>query len=263
MGDSRNARRFTGFADTYDATRPSVPLYPVTILSRYLGHQPDTVLDLGCGTGLSTEIWRGQCRRAYGIEPSADMLAVARRRESADLQFIQAYADEIPLADGIADIIVCSQSFHWMTPDITLREVNRLLSPGGIFATIDYDWPPVMKWEAEVAYQAFSRTVHDIERQEPSLHDTCVRYPKSGHLAALAGSGHFRYTREVLFASEETFTPERLAALPLSMGGVQTILKRCPEKLTAVLSAYQETVRGLYAEPFPATVCYRMRLGIK
>ena len=80
MGDIRNANRFMGFAGTYDDTRPRVPFYPVEIITRYLQRKPMTVLDLGCGTGLSTEIWKGHCDKVLGIEPSSDMIAEARNR---------------------------------------------------------------------------------------------------------------------------------------------------------------------------------------
>lgn len=57
----KNADRFKGFADVYENARPSVPERLVSIVSTYLGHSPDTVVDLGCGTGLSTMIWRNVC----------------------------------------------------------------------------------------------------------------------------------------------------------------------------------------------------------
>jgi len=43
------------------------------------------------------------------------------------------------LPDGCADIVTCSQSLHWMVPESTFAEVARILRPGGVFATYDYD----------------------------------------------------------------------------------------------------------------------------
>lgn len=53
----KNADRFKGFADIYDSARPKMPTYPVKIIKRYLGRTPETVVDLGCGTGLSTLVF--------------------------------------------------------------------------------------------------------------------------------------------------------------------------------------------------------------
>ena len=35
------------------------------------------------------------------------------------------------------------QALHWMEPAPTFGEVARLLRPGGVFAALDCDWPPV------------------------------------------------------------------------------------------------------------------------
>lgn len=77
----KNADRFSGFADIYDKARSAVLLYPVKIICKYLGKRPDTVVDLGCGTGLSTVIWDGNCTRVIGIEPSADIERFRREIE--------------------------------------------------------------------------------------------------------------------------------------------------------------------------------------
>ncbi len=73
--EQKNANRFTGFADVYDSARPSVPLYPVQMVVNYFDKTPDRVVDLGCGTGLSTLIWKEHAKEVVGIEPSDDMRA--------------------------------------------------------------------------------------------------------------------------------------------------------------------------------------------
>ena len=137
MSDAhKNAGRFEGFARLYDSARPACPAYVVEILTRYLGRRPRTVVDLGCGSGRSALAWRGAAGRIIGVEPGGDMLtqATANARGARDVTFIRAFSDGTGLAGGSADIVTCSQSFHWMEPAATLREVSRLLGPGGVFA---------------------------------------------------------------------------------------------------------------------------------
>lgn len=133
----QNADRFKGFAAVYDDARPRMPEYVPETITRYLNHKPDIVVDLGCGTGLSTLIWDGRCHRAIGIEPSEDMLKAAMEKTSNTISFIRAFASDTTLERETADAVVCSQSFHWMEPAETLREIDRILKPGGVFATVD------------------------------------------------------------------------------------------------------------------------------
>lgn len=260
----KNAERFTGFADIYENARPTVPQYPIEKICTYLGKKPDTVVDLGCGTGLSTVAWKQAASDITGIEPSADMISVARQKQSDNIKFIQAFADNTPLPDDYADVVVCSQSFHWMEPKSTLKEVNRILKTNGVFATIDCDWPPVTLWQAEKAYMKLYVKVKDIERNSPEINDTFVRYSKDKHLSNIQNSGYFRYTRELLFSNTEKCTADRFINIILSQGSLQTVLKRLPELIADDVRDFKNTVYELFAgTEFDIDFCYRMRLGIK
>ena len=75
---SPNAGRFTAFADLYDRVRPSPPAVLAELLCRYAQQgRPSLVVDLGCGTGLSTRWAAGWADAVIGIDPSADMLRSA------------------------------------------------------------------------------------------------------------------------------------------------------------------------------------------
>ena len=168
----KSADRFTGFADVYDQARPAVPEYPVKVICEYLGRQPELVVDLGTGAGLSATIWKVHCSHAIGIEPSEDMLAAAKEKECAQLSFRRGFGNDTGLDPECADVVVCSQSFHWMEPESTLCEVDRILKPGGVFATIDCDWPPVTKWQAEQAYMSLYGKVKRLEKELPDVEKT-------------------------------------------------------------------------------------------
>ena len=166
-----NVERFSGFADRYDAYRPTPPTIIVDILTQLAGtHRPELVVDLGSGTGLSTSIWTGRAEAVVGIEPSADMRRQAEARTaslptSGAITYQDGFASATGLPDGYADIVTCSQSLHWMEPDPTFAEVARILRPGGVFAAYDCDWPPTVNWEAEAAFNAFMQRGAEIERE--------------------------------------------------------------------------------------------------
>lgn len=196
-----------------------MPLYPVEIISRYLGRKPETVVDPGCGTGLSSLVWQNWCKKVIGIEPGDEMLAIARRKETAHMVFRQGYSSATDLPDCSVDAVVCSQSFHWMEPRSALHEVDRILKPDGIFATVDCDWPPASEWRVEKAYTELFEKVSQIEKTDDSVKTSFVRWDKMEHLKHIRQSGYFRHAREIVFSNREKCNGERLIGMAKSQGG--------------------------------------------
>jgi predicted TPR repeat methyltransferase len=100
-----------GFAARYDRFRPRPPRELLDLLCRYARTpRPRLVVDLGCGTGLSTRAWSGLAVRIAGIEPNAAMLAAA---EPADgVEYREAFAGATGIGAGAADVVTCAQSLH-------------------------------------------------------------------------------------------------------------------------------------------------------
>ena len=260
----KNADRFTGFADTYENARPAVPKYPINIIVKYLGEKPGNVVDLGCGTGLSTTVWEDYCNKVVGVEPSLDMINLAKQKETDKIIFINEYASNTGLETDFADAVVCSQSFHWMEPVTTLKEVNRILKKDGIFATIDCDWPPLSVWKADKAYSKLYDKVKIIEKEVPEIKDSFNRYSKEEHLDNIRKSGYFTYSREILFSNTEKCTAERYINLILSQGSTQVILKKQPHLLSEDIQKFKNIIYKIFEDSeFDIEFYYRMRIGVK
>ncbi len=266
MDDSiaKNSGRFSGFAGLYDQTRPAMPFYPVEVITRYLGRKPEIVIDLGCGTGLSSSVWKNRCEELVGIDPSEDMLVVARQKETAGFSFRKGFSSGTGMPDQSVDVVVCSQSFHWMEPHSSLQEINRILKPGGIFSTVDCDWPPVSDWRVEKAYTDLFGKISCIEKTDDQVKTSFVRWDKDDHLTNIRQSGYFSYTREIFFSNRETCDAERLIGLAKSQGGLQTVLKYRPELIESDMGAFVKTVHAVFGDRvFDIDFGYRMRMGIK
>lgn len=260
----KNINRFNGLAGIYESARPALPRYPVEVIMRYLERQPDQVVDLGCGTGLSALIWENIARRVTGVEANPDMLAVAAEKRTESVNFMQGLAHDTGLPGDWADVLICSQSFHWMEPGPTLKEVDRILKPGGVFATIDYDWPPLSLWPADKAYEQLHLKARRFEDELPELKESFIRYPKENHLSNIKGCGFFRYVREALFANREDCSAERFFNMALSQGGLRAVLRMRPELIQRDLRQFQETIDQCFPkESIPIDFSYRMRIGVK
>ena len=106
--------------------------------------EPAAVLDVGCGTGrlLRAAHERWPKARLVGVDPSEGMIEDGRRRTRAELHV--AGAEAIPLPDHSIDLAFSTIAFHhWADPARGLREVARVLRPGGGLVIIDNigpDW---------------------------------------------------------------------------------------------------------------------------
>src|SRR5438132_13665342 len=66
--------RFTGLADLYTQSRPTYPLEAVDFVLATCNLGPGSVLvDVGCGTGISSRLFAARGLRVIGIEPNAEM----------------------------------------------------------------------------------------------------------------------------------------------------------------------------------------------
>ena len=110
------------------------------------GHR---VLDIGCGTGAMVT----QIKRLHpdvdvvGLDPDPKALARARRkaeRAAVTIQFDQGFSDELPYPDASFDRVFSSFMLHHLQAEEkanTLREVRRVLKPGGSLHLLDFGGP--------------------------------------------------------------------------------------------------------------------------
>lgn len=261
--DKINSNRFLGFALLYEHSRPTISDSVCDIVLNYLEHKPSQIVDLGCGTGLSTMVWIDKCDNIIGIDPNEEMLSIAKQKSKA-ISFIKAYSDNTTLPDNSTDIVICSQSFHWMNPTDTLAEVNRILKSSGVFATVDCDWPPMCSLEAELAYSQLLNKVRFIELENEDIFKTFQRWNKDKHLQNIKQSGYFRYCREIVFLNREKCNADRFIGIALSQGGLQTILKTQPSLIENDIELFEKKIKSIYSDnEFDIGFCYRMRIGVK
>jgi SAM-dependent methyltransferase len=111
------------------------------------------ILELGCGTGDLTFGLVGIADRLDAVEPSAAMLAAARRRAGADdrrIRWIEATA-EAAAFEGPYALAVAAESLHWMAWDVVLPKVAAALAPGAVLAIVEREHVGPLPWDAELS----------------------------------------------------------------------------------------------------------------
>jgi ubiquinone/menaquinone biosynthesis C-methylase UbiE len=105
--------------------------------------QASSVLDLGCGAGhASFAMARGGARRVVAYDLAAQMLHVvaaeAATRGYAQIETCAGPAERLALEDASFDVVVTRYSaHHWLDLRRAIREVARILKPGGTLVVID------------------------------------------------------------------------------------------------------------------------------
>ena len=96
--------------------------------------QHRTVLELATGTGLIARNIVNAAEHIEATDASADMIAEARRGNlSAKLHFSVQDMFRLPYADGSFDVVIVSNALHIVPePEKALREIGRVLKPGGV-----------------------------------------------------------------------------------------------------------------------------------
>ena len=106
-----------------------------------LGLRPaDSLLDVGCGTGAAVREAAATIERAVGVDLSPGMIDRARALGAGlgNAEFVAGDSEALPFGDGEFTAVLCTTSFHhYPRPEVALREMARVLAPGGRLAIAD------------------------------------------------------------------------------------------------------------------------------
>src|SRR6266550_5529611 len=144
----KDIERFDHWASTYEHSWLQRAFFDrahqaTLALAAGIIHEPVSVLDVGCGTGKLL-------RRAHiswpqaqliGVDPANGMIELAKRL-TPNATFFTGMAEALPLQDASVDLALSTTSFHhWQDQAAGIREIVRVLRPGGYFILVDVSIP--------------------------------------------------------------------------------------------------------------------------
>ena len=139
---------FAPLGPTYDRYAAALsfgqdPRWRRVLVSRVDATAADTVLDVATGTGaVARELLRQKGCTVVGLDQSPEMLAEARRRLPENVKLVEGTAEELPFRDGSFDALTFTYLLRYVSdPAATLRELARVVRPGGTIAGLEFAVP--------------------------------------------------------------------------------------------------------------------------
>jgi|AGTN01.3.fsa_nt_gi Methylase involved in ubiquinone/menaquinone biosynthesis len=149
--------RFTGLANAYALHRPSYPVEAIDYIVESCGLNDNSlVVDVGCGTGISSRLFAERGIPVIGVEPNADMRkhandsllsndsarnfndqndhqlnAHSKLNLASKLEFRDGTAEATGVGNAEAAVVLAAQAFHWFDRERSLKEFYRILKVGG------------------------------------------------------------------------------------------------------------------------------------
>jgi demethylmenaquinone methyltransferase/2-methoxy-6-polyprenyl-1,4-benzoquinol methylase len=159
---------FAGLPCHYDRVGAALsfgqdPRWRAAMVAALDAHPGERVLDVATGTGMvARDLVRRYGVEVVGLDQSPQMLAAARARLArspelaARVTLLEGEAERLPFADGEFDHLTFTYLLRYVDdPATTLRELARVVKPGGRIATLEFGEPAHAPWHA--LWSAYTR----------------------------------------------------------------------------------------------------------
>jgi len=123
-------KHFTARAERYDRSSHwcTDPVLADRVLALTEPGPTDHVLDVACGTGLVSRLFKGRAGRVVGADITRAMYEQAKPYLD---ELVETPAESLPFEDNSFDIVVCRQGTQFMDDSAAVKEMVRVAKPGG------------------------------------------------------------------------------------------------------------------------------------
>jgi ubiquinone/menaquinone biosynthesis C-methylase UbiE len=157
-------------SDEYDVFTPQTNEALIAAFKRSSGLPGGArVADLGCGSGVFTELLRQRGYQSIGLDISPKLVALGRRKYP-DLELIEGDAENLPFQDASLDgVLLSGLLHHFPDPRRVAGEVRRVLKTGGRFVAFDPNRMNPFMWLYRDHASPFYSSVGVTENERPVL----------------------------------------------------------------------------------------------
>lgn len=190
--------RFSETSGNYDLYRPSYPRKLVDwIIKTSKIKSSGIIVDIGCGTGISTRLFDKRGFTVIGLDPNKEMLSYAISH-GGNVLYGLGTAEKTGLKKQSVDLITVAQAFHWFNVKNVMKEFKKVLKPQGSVCAF---------WNIRV----MSPFMEDYQKIVDKF---CVDYPRtkkaSETIPEIKSFSGIKYFKEASFPYFQKFNLEEL-----------------------------------------------------
>jgi SAM-dependent methyltransferase len=250
------AEGFGADAGRYDRARPT---YPADLVDRIVAASPGRdVLDVGCGTGISSRLFQAAGCTVLGIDPDPRMAELARQGGTATE--VAKFEDWDPAGRSF-DVVIAAQAWHWVDPVAGAARAAAALRPGGRLAVF---WnafePPAELREAfaEVYRRVFPGSPFGAFWKRPAL--DAYRTGCERAADAMRQAGGFADAEEWLSRWERPYTRDEWLDLMPTTGGFTRMPEPAQAEILACMGAAVDAAGGAFTMSYATIAATAARL---
>ncbi len=223
---------FAQLAKNYKDARPGYPPMAIKEIYAQIKNPKPRILDLGCGTGISTR----QLAQGHGIIIGCDidskMLAHASTNGHKNINYVRAPAEQLPFDNQSFDAIAMFTSFHWFANKKAVKEIRRVLKPNGVLFIVQPNYK-----------KPHNRELREIINQ--TLHLNIRRAYGLINFEEFLTKNKFRITRKKNYITIQKYTLNRFIRLLQSYSTWSYVpVGKRPKILKLLKSHYQQYLRN-------------------
>jgi len=131
-----NKTRFGELSNAYDSSRKGYPKECMDYI-KSLMPEKSLILDLGCGTGISSRQLVEAGFEVIGVDSDERMLEKAKNNNRQKIRYQKAIASNLPFINQKFSAVMAFGAFHWFRDAKSVSEIKRVLKKGGIFIVVN------------------------------------------------------------------------------------------------------------------------------
>lgn len=171
---------FNALSKEYAQARTGYPDEVLSYCKSFLKNKKNNILDLGCGTGISSRQLAAPETSIIGSDKAFAMVAEAQKQCHEHIHYIVSDAEQLPFSTQLFDAVTCFSSFHWFATKTAGEEIKRVLKKEGFLFIINkfeekdflYDFEKIIEEKVDIALPNPHKDYHPLDFvQSCGFHD--------------------------------------------------------------------------------------------